>query len=315
MVMEYIRDGRTFNTTVMPQPVENISPDKLQYQLGVRFNLQKGPLFVEQVFPGMPGENKLYPGDKVLAIDSVPMESYQQFIQKIQNANGETLTLTVERAGKFLHVPVTPVKLLPHKTGIGFRFMLYPTPFEQFRNVLNLTWRSLKSVSSGVGRKLGFDAGYTTLGPKHFSGPIGIGRSLFMTVYNGGFILGINLVILISFSLGLFNLLPMPVLDGGHILLAVLEIVFRRPLSEKILTPISYAFIFLLIAFMIFVSFYDVKKLIPVSPDQSSALVQEQNDVDKILKIEEALKTWKKQNPDSKNPAVLTYENIFPKKD
>ena len=136
-----------------------------------------------------------------------------------------------------------------------------------------------------------------------------------MTVYNGGFILGINLVILISFSLGLFNLLPMPVLDGGHILLAVLEIVFRRPLSEKILTPISYAFIFLLIAFMIFVSFYDVKKLIPVSPDQSSALVQEQNDVDKILKIEEALKTWKKQNPDSKNPAVLTYENIFPKKD
>lgn len=315
MDIRFLRNGQVHTVLLNPEPVPGISQEQLYYQLGVRFNLQKGVLFVEQAYPGMPGENKLFSGDQILAVDGVPMESYQQFTGKLHDSGGKTLILTVERNGQYQHVPVTPVKVIPHNTGIGYRFMLYPNPLEQFQNVLKLTWRSLKSVSSGVGRQLGFDAGYTTLGPKHFSGPIGIGRSLFMTVYNGGFMLGINLVILISFSLGLFNLLPMPVLDGGHILLAVLEIICRRPVSEKILTPVSYVFIFLLIAFMIFVSFYDVKKLIPVS---QSVPRHEQgtHDVDSILQIEKALKALEKQpTTDSTTPAVLTYEDIFPKTD
>ena len=72
---------------------------------------------------------------------------------------------------------------------------------------------------------------------------------------------GLTLVVLITFNLGLLNLLPIPVLDGGHILLALLEIIFRRPMPQKILEPITIGFVVLLISFMLFVSFYDVKKL------------------------------------------------------
>jgi len=131
------------------------------------------------------------------------------------------MCLTVLRNDEFLHVNVTPVFIVPHYIGLTYRFMVYPTPFEQFRNTMILTWRSLRSVSAGVGGKIGLDSGYTTLGPKHFSGPIGIGRSLFLTVYRAGFMMGINLVVLISFSLAIVNLLPvpLPVFDGGHIVL------------------------------------------------------------------------------------------------
>jgi regulator of sigma E protease len=75
-------------------------------------------------------------------------------------------------------------------------------------------------------------------------------------------VVGLNVVVIITFNLGIINLLPIPILDGGHILLALLEIIFRRPVSRKILEPISIGFIVLLIGFMVFVSFYDVKKLV-----------------------------------------------------
>ena len=94
------------------------------------------------------------------------------------------------------------------------------------------------------------------------SGPIGIGKYLFLSVYRGSLILGLNVVVVITFNLGLVNLLPIPVLDGGHILLALLELLLRRPVSRKVLEPISIVFITLLIGFMIFVSFYDVKKIV-----------------------------------------------------
>jgi regulator of sigma E protease len=94
------------------------------------------------------------------------------------------------------------------------------------------------------------------------SGPVGIGRILYRSVYEGSLIQGLNIVVLITFSLGLLNLLPFPVLDGGHIILALLEIIFRKPIPEKYLNPISYAFVAIIIRFMIFVTFYDAKRVI-----------------------------------------------------
>ena len=161
-----------------------------------------------------------------------------------------------------------------------FRYQSFshPAPFRQFANVLDLTWRSLKSVSAGISRKVGVrNAGYTTLGPQHFSGPVGIGQTLYLSVFKGSLIIGLNLVVLISYSLGLFNLLPIPVLDGGHILLAVLEMIFRRPISPKVLQPIMILFISVLIGFMLFVTVFDIKRMIPVKPEKPGTLVTKFN--------------------------------------
>ena len=321
------RNGEALTVKVQPEPYPDIESEEMPYQIGVEFNSSKGPLYVEHILPGMPCENILFPGDRILALDGVPMESNSQFTEKVRASEGKTLVLTVKRGDKFMHVNITPVRVVPQYTGLGFSFRIYPDPFQQFANVLQLTWQSLKSVSAGVGRTLGFDSGYTTLGPKHFSGPIGIGRGLFMSVYSGGFMMGINLVILISFSLGLFNLLPMPVLDGGHILLAVLEIIFRRPVSEKVLTPITYAFVFILIAFMIFVSFYDVKKLIPVSSGSGGTGNHISGEsVERIIQVEKALRSKEAElkksagsvssGDDSSSMTVeVLYQDVFPKTD
>ena len=146
-----------------------------------------------------------------------------------------------------------------------------------YKNVIGNTF-NLVSVSIKDNQLvLGFDAGYTVLGPKHLSGPVGIGKYLYISVYRGSLILGLNLVVLISFNLGLLNLMPIPVLDGGHVVLALLEMIFRRPVPAKVLQPIAYTFICILILFMLFVTFYDIKKLIPV-PAADKAVPQEKTE-------------------------------------
>ena len=66
------------------------------------------------------------------------------------------------------------------------------------------------------------------------------------------------------------DLLPIPVLDGGHIMIALIEIAIRRPVPTKLVQPVTYFFMFVLISFMAIVSFFDVKKMLP--PRWSNAL-------------------------------------------
>jgi len=69
-----------------------------------------------------------------------------------------------------------------------------------------------------------------------------------------------------------------------------LEIIFRKPISKKLLTPPTYAFIGLLIAFMLFVSYYDVKKLLPYSSkDETKTGVLSEQFAERVLKVEKAL--------------------------
>ena len=162
-----------------------------------------------------------------------------------------------------------------YSIGVQYAYISHPTPWDQFVQTISLTWKSMRAIGYSIGGTLGLTKQQTTVKPKHMSGPVGIGRILYRSVYDGSLILGLNIVVLITFSLGLLNLLPFPVLDGGHFLLALLEIIFRRPIPEKYLNPISYAFVAIIIGFMIFVTFYDAKRVIgdftPKTPPAKSA--------------------------------------------
>lgn len=69
-------------------------------------------------------------------------------------------------------------------------------------------------------------------------------------------------MVMISFALAIFNLLPLPVLDGGHILFGLIELVFRRPVPVVVLKSLSTVFVTLLIGMMLYVTFYDGKRLL-----------------------------------------------------
>lgn len=263
------KDGTVREVSVKPEPYPGTTEKDGMWMTGIAFSANG--LTAESSLAGLPAEGRILHGDKVLAVDGTPCENVEAFRERVKEAAGKAMKIRVLRNGAELDVELTPVFVIPHHIGVTFRIVTHPNPFRQFGDVLNLTWRSLKSVSAGIGRTLGFDAGYTVLGPKHLSGPVGIGKYLYISVYRGSLILGLNLVVLISFNLGLLNLMPIPVLDGGHVVLALLEMIFRRPVPAKVLQPIAYTFICILIFFMLFVTFYDIKKMIPVSASTSEA--------------------------------------------
>ena len=268
LLMDYRReDGTTGQVTVHPEKGEG-------HLCGITFSAN-GELLVSKLIPGLPAEKVVKPGDRILALNGEELTTTAAFINGVQALGEKPFTVTLQRGGETLTVPLVSVPR--NQIGVQFRFLSYPTPFEQLANVLDLTWRSLRSVGAGIGRKLGLDSGYTTLGPQHFSGPVGIGQTLYLSVYKGSLIVGLNLVVLISFSLALFNLLPLPVLDGGHIMLACLEMIFRRPISAKVLQPLTIVFVVILIGFMIFVTIFDIKRLLPVEAEEPGKIIDEQN--------------------------------------
>ena len=75
--------------------------------------------------------------------------------------------------------------------------------------------------------------------------------------------MGLYFVVMISFALAIFNLLPLPVLDGGHVFMSLIEIIFRRPLPVIVIKVLSYMFIGLLILLMLYVTYMDVLRTVP----------------------------------------------------
>lgn len=218
---------------------------------------------VNTVLEGLPMQKAgLQKGDHILSVGDRNVEGIGDVQALVQKLNGKAAEIKIRRGKEILTLQVAPKFLKYTDIGVDFATLSHPNPIAQLEKVMVLTWNSLRGIGYSLGNSLHLTRQHTTIKPKHMSGPIGIGKYLYLSVYRGSLVLGLNVVVIITFNLGLINLLPIPVLDGGHILLAVLELIFRRPVSRKILEPVSVAFISLLIAFMIFVSFYDVKKLV-----------------------------------------------------
>lgn len=123
-----------------------------------------------------------------------------------------------------------------------------PNPLQQFGAVFEDTWRALYGLVSGG------------LSPKHLSGPVGIVH----IVHNSwmvGMKEGIYWLAVISLNLGFLNLLPVPVLDGGHILFSLWEGITRRPIRSKTMERLVIPFIGLLIALFVYITYQDIARL------------------------------------------------------
>jgi regulator of sigma E protease len=123
-----------------------------------------------------------------------------------------------------------------------------PNPFVLFNDTCNSIWRTLGSLTTGH------------LNPKWLSGPIGVVQvmqySWMVSVKEALFWLA-----LISLNLGILNLLPIPVLDGGHILFSFIEIFTKKKLKIKTMERLIIPFVILLIFFFIYVTYYDLARL------------------------------------------------------
>ncbi len=200
-------------------------------------------------------------GDQILAIDGVPMRSNAQLTDYIQAHADQEMVFTVLRDGEemqFSITPETPKQGLEDPRpliGIGWNPLRwdafsYPNPFEQVKDSALMVYNTLKALFNSK----------TNIGPQHLSGPVGIINAyrVFLSI-DQGWRLALWFSVVLNVNLAILNMLPFPVLDGGHITLAAIEGVRRKPVNMRFLEIIQTGCALVLIFFMLFVSFYDVQ--------------------------------------------------------
>ena len=227
----------------------------------------------------------LQKGDLILSIDGRPLHSWDEISPTVAEANGRPLTLTVARQpaegmtqGTELELTLTP-QWSTRKTifgedekawligigplgsvrveELGFSEAL-KTGLVQTWRLVDLTWQSFVKLAQRV------------VPADQVGGPIMIAQMVGQQAEQG--LVGVlGLAALISINLAILNLLPVPVLDGGQMLFCLIEMIFRRPVPQKIQEWGMRVGMALLLSLMIFATFNDVTRIIN-TPDEAPAV-------------------------------------------
>lgn len=183
-------------------------------------------------------------GDKIVSIDGTPITTWQD-VTTIIRKNPETmLSLTIERAGKTLTLPLMPQAKNQHGMQVGYigasvvqpkivvpddyKTVIKRTPAEAMEASLQRTYDLSVMTIKSMGKML-----VGLIGLDNLSGPITIAEVSKHSI-EMGLLTVLSTTALISVSLAVLNLLPIPILDGGHIVYALYELIFGKPLSERI---------------------------------------------------------------------------------
>lgn len=199
---------------------------------------------VDQVVAGSAAERAgLLSGDLVLSIDGRGIVSFADMQRAISTRPNETLSMVVERAGATVTLPVTPA-LVEQSTPVGKQRIgvLGVQASRQASDWTTQQFGLLESASVGVTetwfvveRTYDYLAKLVTgrESADQLSGPIRIAQVSGLVASNGGMLGLINLAAILSVSIGLMNLFPVPMLDGGHLMFYAYEALRGRPLSER----------------------------------------------------------------------------------
>ena len=262
------RQGREYKVNVRSQVIPGLPEEFTRYMIGATLAQTPAGVKVESAVAGTPAAGAgLLPGDILISAaepgkTAPPIRETLRFIEKIRSFKDKPFVITFERNGNQMSVPIVSRKVVPRTIGVSVAVYDYPSPWEIFVSTLDMSWKSLRGICVGIGQKLGLTRKQSSLKPSHMSGPLGIGTTLFNSVYRSSLMTGIYFMVVVSFALAIFNLLPFPVLDGGHIVFGLIEMIFRRPLPTVVIKGLSMVFVTLLIALMVFVTFADGRRLL-----------------------------------------------------
>ena len=225
------------------------------------------PARISEVASGTPASHAgLRAGDVVRAIDGQKIDYWDQFVDMVRGSGGRTLQLEVERGGQTLTLAVTPKQGIADTTDTKYQIGVAPEPALAYKRVgvvqalseSGSRTRDIVEETFGVFGKL--FSGRVSV--KQLQSVVGISRAAGEAVSQGPFTV-ISLMALISVNLGILNLLPIPILDGGHILLLSLEGIRRRDFSLAFKERfIQVGLVFLLVLFA-YVMYNDVVRLLP----------------------------------------------------
>jgi regulator of sigma E protease len=249
------RGGERVTVRVTPEAVGS-------YEMG---ELGIGPVMrpqITQVNPASPAEGAGFRrGDVFLAVDGAPVRIDQDIVERIRASADAPLTITVERSGAPVDISVTPrgpqgaaligVSISPFEVR-----RIDPSAVEAVQLSLQQNWEN----TILIGRTL---AGLVTRDTpvRQLMGPVGIAQ-LSGSAAELGWVALLNLMVMISLNLGLLNLMPVPVLDGGHIAILAVEGLSRRDLSVRVKERILVAGAALMVLLMVTVIYNDIARLL-----------------------------------------------------
>lgn len=264
LVLDILRDGKKVQTKVTPVPIAGLDEEFTRYLVGVGIVPAKDGKGIRaaSISKTLPAERAgLMVDDVLLAINGKEMNSPVDFIRAVHELKTRPFTLTYMRKNVKKEVTLAAEKVVPHTIGVSILLRDHPTPWQLFMSTIDMSWKSLRGIVVGLANKLGLTEKQSSIKPSHMSGPLGIGMVLFNSVHKSSLISGIYFTVVISFALAIFNLLPFPVLDGGHIVFGLIEMALGKPLPNSLIKILSNIFVALLIGLMIFVTFSDSRRL------------------------------------------------------
>ncbi len=242
-------------------------------QVGI---MPEAPAIIGNIIPGSPAEQAgLIKGQRIVKLNGTPVFSP---VPVVEAAEKGALELTLQNAdGSEVTTCITPALPTNWQGQAGAR------------PIMGFTWGgmedSLKTEHPGVQEQIDQSfrwmgetlakvaAPGSSVGMEHLSGPVGIGNYLYQMLSNPeGWKLILWFAVVLNVNLAVLNILPLPIVDGGHVVLGTLEIIFRRPVGGKLLEWIQTGFMFLILTFFLFVTFKDVGDLVGGEDAQADKL-------------------------------------------
>ncbi len=211
---------------------------------------------IDQVAPGTPAERAgLREGDEITAVNEKKVEYWEQFREATQGSNGQPMALDIIRKGQPVRLTVTPKKDAAESGQNVYQIGVLPRDESAYKHVsfsesarfsVTGTVDTITRTVDVVGKLF---SGRVSI--KQLQGPVGISHMAGQAVRRGPLDV-ISLMVLISINLGILNLLPIPILDGGNILLLAIEGIMRRDLSLSFKERfVQVGLVFLLVIFAI----------------------------------------------------------------
>ncbi|RQO75266.1 RIP metalloprotease RseP [Pedobacter sp. KBW06] len=252
-----VRGNKTLDVKVPDNILNKVS------DLGIEEFISRAPLLsttVDSIIAGKAAAKAgLLKGDQILAVNSVPVKSNVDLREQVEKYKGKTADFTVNRAGKTMDYKI-PVDTAGT---IGFAFNINEIKQETIKYGffaalpigIDQAWKTFSDNGKGIWKVL---TGKIKAN-KAFSGPVEIARK----VYGGEWIWARFWAStgFISIALAFMNLLPIPALDGGHVIFLLVEMVKGKPLSDKFLERAQIVGFVMLLALMVFVLGNDLFKV------------------------------------------------------
>ena len=266
----YVHSGHRVDTSI---PVnytgkpEDFSPEELATVFGLVPRVQAGPVIVAEVPDATSPAAKagLQSGDAIVSVDGHAFHGTEATGVYLKDGNGKPVTLRVLRNGSIRTFTVTP-RLAPTQDGrstyrLGFAAVPPPvvTTRQPFGRALATGWHDFAKNSTLVFDVIG-GMFKRQVSVRNLSGPVGIAQQVGLAQSMGTWTV-LQLMAGISLNLGIFNLLPMPVLDGGMILFLLIESAMRRDVNAVVKERIYQAAFVCILVFAVLVIFNDLTKL------------------------------------------------------